>query len=183
MKNECEPSHVDGEVQIPKESESNGSSRPFLEMPEEYYQEKINEFSSKISNPSRNKKIIYTQGVFDLFHSGHVDFLEKCKTSVENGFLVVGILTDEEVHRVYGGYPVTNTYERALALLSCKFVGQVKIGVPYEITSQFVDDLKVISLNSGSATHKLQQTCSGFVAMLFQLLVNRMCSHCLFSVC
>jgi hypothetical protein len=28
-------------------------------------------------------------------------------------------------------------------------VGQVKIGVPYEITSQFVDDLKVISLNSG----------------------------------
>jgi ethanolamine-phosphate cytidylyltransferase len=149
MKNECEPSHVDGEAQIPKESESNGSSRPFLEMPEEYYQEKINEFSSKISNPSRNKKIIYTQGVFDLFHSGHVDFLEKCKTSVENGFLVVGILTDEEVHRVYGGYPVTNTYERALALLSCKFVGQVKIGVPYEITSQFVDDLKVISLNSG----------------------------------
>jgi hypothetical protein len=29
-------------------------------------------------------------------------------------------------------------------------------------------------------THKLQQICSRLVAMLFQQLVNRMCSHCLF---
>ena len=113
-------------------------------MPEEYYQEKINEFTSKATSPSQENKIVYAQGVFDLFHSGHVDFLEKCKTSVENGFLMVGILSDEEVHRVYGSYPVTNTYERVLALLSCKFVDQVKIGVPYEITADFVEDLKVI---------------------------------------
>jgi hypothetical protein len=32
-------------------------------------------------------------------------------------------------------------------------------------------------------THKLQQTCSRFVAMLFQQLVNRICSHCLFPAC
>jgi hypothetical protein len=32
-------------------------------------------------------------------------------------------------------------------------------------------------------THKLQQTCSRLVAMLFQQLVNRMCSHCLFPAC
>jgi hypothetical protein len=32
-------------------------------------------------------------------------------------------------------------------------------------------------------THKLQQTCSRVVAMLFQQLVNRMCSHCLFPAC
>jgi cytidyltransferase-like protein len=114
-------------------------------MPEEYYQEKINEFSSKTSIPTQDEKIVYTQGVFDLFHSGHVDFLEKCKTCAENGFLVVGILTDEEVYRVYGSYPVTNTYERALALLSCKFVDQVKIGVSYEIAPEFVEELKVIS--------------------------------------
>jgi hypothetical protein len=32
-------------------------------------------------------------------------------------------------------------------------------------------------------THKLQQCCSRLVAMLFQQLVNRMCSHCLFPSC
>jgi hypothetical protein len=32
-------------------------------------------------------------------------------------------------------------------------------------------------------THKLQQTCSRLVAMLFQQLVNRMCSHCLLPAC
>jgi hypothetical protein len=31
--------------------------------------------------------------------------------------------------------------------------------------------------------HKLYQTCSRLVAMLFQQLVNRMCSHCLFPAC
>jgi ethanolamine-phosphate cytidylyltransferase len=113
-------------------------------MPEEYYLEKINEFSSKMSTPNENQRIIYAQGVFDLFHSGHVDFLEKCKAKIEEGFLVVGVLTDEEVYRVYGSYPVTSTYERVLALLSCKFVDQVKIGVAYEITSEFLDDLKVM---------------------------------------
>lgn len=112
-------------------------------MPVEYYREKINEFSSKSPAQKENMKVIYAQGVFDLFHSGHVDFLEKCKASVKNGFLVVGLLTDEEIYRVYGWYPVTNTYERVLALLSCKFVDEVEIGVPYEITSQFLDNMKV----------------------------------------
>ena len=127
--------------------QKNGSSQRFPKMPQNYYQQKLNEFSSKSIKRGQNSKVIYTQGVFDLFHSGHVDFLEKCKASVENGFLVVGILTDEEVYRVYGSYPVTNTYERVLALLSCKFVDEVKIGVPYEITAEFVDDLKVILRN------------------------------------
>ena len=31
--------------------------------------------------------------------------------------------------------------------------------------------------------HKLWQSCNGLVAMLFQQLVNRMCSHCLFPAC
>ena len=112
-------------------------------MSEEYYQNKMKEFSSKNTISSEKKKIIYTQGVFDLFHSGHVDFLARCKTNTKEEYLVVGILSDEEICRVYGSYPVTNTYERALALMSCKFVDQVKIGVSYEITSQFIEDLKV----------------------------------------
>jgi hypothetical protein len=32
-------------------------------------------------------------------------------------------------------------------------------------------------------THKFWQICSRLVAMLFQQLVNRMCSHCLFPAC
>ncbi|XP_028396837.1 ethanolamine-phosphate cytidylyltransferase-like isoform X2 [Dendronephthya gigantea] len=131
------------ESEILKENDSNGFVQRRLEMPVEYYREKVDEFSSKSRTPERNMKVIYAQGVFDLFHSGHVDFLEKCKASVEDGFLVVGVLTDEEISRVYGGYPVTNTYERVLALLSCKFVDQVEIGVPYEITSQFLEDMKI----------------------------------------
>jgi hypothetical protein len=38
-------------------------------------------------------------------------------------------------------------------------------------------------LNTHVKTHKLWQICSRLVAMLFQQLVNRMCSHCLFPAC
>ena len=137
-----ESSENDKESKVPQQK-GNGASQLFVEMPEEYYQEKMKEFSANTSSTSEDKKIVYTQGVFDLFHSGHVDFLSKCKSDMNDEYLVVGILNDEEILRVYGSYPVTNTYERALALMSCKFVDEVRIGVPYELTSQFIENLKV----------------------------------------
>lgn len=115
-----------------------------LEMSKEYYEEIMKDFSSSCSAsavPKGDCKIAYSQGVFDLFHSGHVDFLEKC--TAEDVFVVVGVLSDDEVYRVYGNYPVTNTYERALALMSCKFVDRVEIGVPFEVTVALLDRLKV----------------------------------------
>lgn len=131
------------EVDTDLQPAKNGKERA-LEMPEEYYQKKVNQFSSRNTTPVAHGKVVYTQGVFDLFHAGHVDFLEKCKTSVKDCVFIVGILDDNEAQRVFGSYPVTNTYERALVLLSCKFVDRVEIGVPFEVTAAFLENLKVM---------------------------------------
>jgi ethanolamine-phosphate cytidylyltransferase len=80
--------------------------------------QKINQFSDgKGANPG--DRIVYVAGAFDLFHIGHLDFLEKAK---EHGdFLIVGLHTDTIVNQYKGGnYPIMNLHERVLSVLACK---------------------------------------------------------------
>lgn len=120
-----------------------GSSKKSRVMPQEYYEEMIKLFTPPNSFPKESDKILYTQGVFDLLHSGHVSYLEQCKKSEQSGFLIVGILGDDEVNQVYGTYPITNVHERALALLACRYVDQVVIGVPFYVTEEVLTKYKV----------------------------------------
>ena len=49
------------------------------------------------TEPKKTDKIVYVAGAFDLFHIGHLDFLEKAK---EHGtYLIVGLHTDPIVNR------------------------------------------------------------------------------------
>jgi len=67
-----------------------------------------------------NKKIVFTNGHFDLFHSGHVQLLEKAK---ERGdCLIVGINSDRSVRESKGlGRPILGEAERLkiLGALEC----------------------------------------------------------------
>lgn len=67
--------------------------------------------------------MVYVAGAFDLFHVGHLDFLEAAKK--EGDFLIVGLHTDPVVNRYKGAnYPIMNLHERVLSVLACK-VGHV----------------------------------------------------------
>ncbi|OEU52755.1 MAG: glycerol-3-phosphate cytidylyltransferase [Desulfobacterales bacterium C00003060] len=66
------------------------------------------------------KKIVFTNGCFDLLHIGHVRYLAAAKA--EGDVLVVGINSDRSVRRIKGpSRPVVPENERAevLASLSC----------------------------------------------------------------
>lgn len=65
---------------------------------------------------------IYTGGTFDLFHSGHVEFLRKCK---ELGEVTVALNTDDFIHKYKGKAPVMTYEEREAVLLSCRYVDAV----------------------------------------------------------
>lgn len=68
-------------------------------------------------------KIGYTTGVFDLFHIGHLNVLERAKAHCD--FHVVGVTTDEEVERIKGFKPIIPYEERARIIAALKCVDKV----------------------------------------------------------
>merc|ERR1712088_485526 len=79
---------------------------------------KILQFSSG-KEPQPGDKIVYVTGAFDLFHVGHLDFLEKVHKLFPSTFIIVGLHTDQEVNRYRGANnPIMNLNERTLSVLA-----------------------------------------------------------------
>ena len=63
----------------------------------------------------QSKKIVFTNGCFDILHRGHVEYLEKAKAAGD--VLVVGLNTDKSVKCIKGpDRPVNKEVDRAVVL-------------------------------------------------------------------
>ena len=70
---------------------------------------------------NQHKKIVFTNGCFDLLHIGHVTYLEEAKK--QGDILIVGINTDESVKKLKGSTrPIQNENDRAQILAALKSV-------------------------------------------------------------
>ena len=76
---------------------------------------------------NKKYKIGYTSGVFDLFHIGHLNILERAKEKCD--FLIVAVSTDELVTGYKNKKPVIEFSERAAIVEAIKYVDKV---VPQE---------------------------------------------------
>uniref|UniRef100_A0A671EDL9 Ethanolamine-phosphate cytidylyltransferase n=1 Tax=Rhinolophus ferrumequinum TaxID=59479 RepID=A0A671EDL9_RHIFE len=105
--------------------------------------QKIIQFASG-KEPQPGDTIIYVAGAFDLFHIGHVDFLEKVHGLAERPYVIAGLHFDQEVNHYKGkNYPIMNLHERTLSVLACRYVSEVVIGAPYSVTAELLDHFKV----------------------------------------
>ncbi|CAB1350135.1 unnamed protein product [Coregonus sp. 'balchen'] len=105
--------------------------------------QKIIQFASG-QEPQPGDTIIYVAGAFDLFHIGHVDFLEAVSKLSDKPYVIVGLHFDQEVNRYKGkNYPIMNVHERTLSVLACRYVSEVVIGAPYAVTRDLLDHFKV----------------------------------------
>ncbi len=77
----------------------------------------------------------YTQGVFDMFHIGHLAILNRAASMCD--FLIVGVNSDRLVQEYKQKIPVINEKERAEIVRNIKSVGRCEI----------VDTLDKISLH------------------------------------
>ena len=72
------------------------------------------------------KKVVFTNGCFDILHYGHVNYLEKCKRLGD--ILIVGLNSDSSVRKIKGKTrPVTGEKKRAAVLSALEFVDYVTI--------------------------------------------------------
>lgn len=80
---------------------------------------------------------VYTGGTFDLFHSGHVNFLRQCRKIADGveynpiiggrtvSEVIVSLNTDEFIEEFKGRPPIYSYEERRQLLLACRYVDRV----------------------------------------------------------
>lgn len=89
--------------------------------------------------------VVFTNGVFDLLHPGHVDILVAARSLGDA--LIVGLNTDESVHRLKGPErPVRNERERAHVLAALESVDAVVMfdaDTPLELIRALMPDVLV----------------------------------------
>lgn len=79
-----------------------------------------------LKDRSRTKKIVFTNGCFDILHIGHVRYLKKAKSLGD--ILIIGLNSDSSVRAIKGsGRPVNNQKDRAEVLSALSFVDHIVI--------------------------------------------------------
>ncbi len=105
--------------------------------------DKIVEIRNRLKE--QNKKVVFTNGTFDILHAGHVDYINKSKALGD--VLIVGLNSDNSIKRIKGDKrPIVKQNERAFILANLKAVDYVTIfdeDTPYETLQKLVPDVLV----------------------------------------
>lgn len=94
----------------------------------------------------KSDRIVFTNGVFDILHRGHVEYLEEAAALGDR--LVVGLNSDTSVQRLGKGpdRPLNDQYSRALILAALRCVDAIVIfeqDTPLELVAAIRPDVLV----------------------------------------
>lgn len=137
----------------------------------------------------QKKKVVFTNGCFDLIHAGHVDYLSIAKALGD--ILIVGLNTDESVKRIKSNKrPILKQDERAFILSNLKPVDYVVLfdeDTPEKLISQLIPDVlvkgsdweiknivgKEIVEKSGGEVKTIEFVNDQSTSRIIELIVNR----------
>ncbi len=105
--------------------------------------DEVEKISSNLKNSG--KKVIFTNGCFDILHAGHVSYLNKARELGD--ILIVGLNSDSSVKKLKGQTrPINNENDRAIILSGLRAVDYVVIfeeDTPYELIKIIKPDVLV----------------------------------------
>jgi len=94
---------------------------------------------------SEGKKVVFTNGVFDILHAGHVDYLAKTKECGD--VLILALNSDASVRRIKGEKrPIVPQNERAFVLSNLESIDYVTLfeeDTPHNIINYLIPDVLV----------------------------------------
>ena len=103
------------------------------------------ELETKIDEAkAAGKKVVFTNGCFDIIHLGHVRYLRDAKALGD--VLVIGLNSDKSVSKIKPGRPVNPEGHRAEILSSLEMVDYVTLfddETPYELIKLLKPDVLV----------------------------------------
>src|SRR6202012_2151213 len=111
--------------------------------------DKINDLSKLKASikvwKSKGKKVVFTNGVFDLLHIGHITYMAKAAELGDK--LIIGLNSDASVKRIKGeDRPVNDQNSRAFLLASLLFVDAIVIfgeDTPQQLIATLLPDILV----------------------------------------
>jgi D-glycero-beta-D-manno-heptose 1-phosphate adenylyltransferase len=139
----------------------------------------------------QNKKLVFTNGCFDILHSGHVDYLNKAKQLGD--FLLVGLNSDTSVKSIKGETrPIINETERATLLDNLKCVDYITFfdeDTPEQLISCLIPDIlvkgadwdldKIVGRDiveaNGGKVKTIEFTCNQSTSKIINLIIDRYC--------
>ena len=83
---------------------------------------------------------VYMDGVFDLFHRGHLEAIKKCKEFGD--FIIIGVISDKDCES-YKRKPIINEVDRVEIIKNLKNVDEVIFPSPLIIDKKFIDDHQI----------------------------------------
>ena len=93
----------------------------------------------------RGKKIVFSNGCFDIVHKGHIEYLAKAANFGD--ILIIGLNSDSSVRKLKGdNRPVQDESSRAIILAAMHFVSKVILfdeDTPYELIKYIKPDVLV----------------------------------------
>lgn len=81
---------------------------------------------------------IYIDGIFDLFHYGHLESFRKCKEIDNKVYLIVGVIGDK-VAENYKRLPIINENHRYAIIDSISYVDEIVKNSPLIINKEFME--------------------------------------------
>jgi len=87
-------------------------------------------------------KVVYVDGAWDMFHCAHIALLRNAKALGD--LLIVGVHADAVVNEHRGSnYPIMNMQERVLSVLGCRYVDDVLLDAPWQVTPEMIATLRI----------------------------------------
>lgn len=132
-----------------RKTDSYEAKKKFAEQEQRYTEElpeelrKFRPVGYRFNIPPKGRPVrVYADGVFDLFHLGHMRQLEQAKKALPNTELICGIPSDVETHK-RKGLTVLSDYQRCETLKHCKWVDEVIPDAPWSVTPEFLKKHKI----------------------------------------
>jgi len=93
----------------------------------------------------KSRKVVFTNGCFDILHLGHIEYLSKAADLGD--ILVIGLNSDKSAHKLKGNSrPINDEHSRSIVLAALEFVTAVVLfdeETPYDLISTIQPDILV----------------------------------------